>query len=413
MTRCLLVLVFCSYLLPLYAQRQCNTTAYTETIKRLFPAEKQERLALEGTDGATAFSISDTTEIIIPVVVHVVYFNDKQNISVQQIQSQLDALNDDFAARCGDFKKLPSYFKSLAANSGIRFVLAGVDPQGAQSTGITRFKTGTRYFKDNDAVKFARSGGVDAWDSRRYLNIWVCDLDLNLMGYATFPGGPAERDGVVIDYRVFGTVGDLQSPYNKGRTATHEIGHWMGLKHLWGDGYCGDDGIDDTPKQQKATRGCPSGEVRSCGTTPNGDMYMNFMDFTDDACMYMFTNGQRAAMRSVFTRDANRIALAQSDVVKATPSIKIPGGSVKGPELSSLVKMYPNPAENNLVIDVTSETVLFNSVQIFNHLGQEVLQRDITRSTSSIQVGALPAGLYFVQLKAKSGEMYRQKILKK
>lgn len=374
----------------------------------------REILALEGT-GVTASPIPDTAVIVIPVVVHVVYNNEKQNISDKQILSQIEALNADFNGLNADLSRVPAYFKPLAASVGIRFELARVTPQGAPTNGINRVKTSTKYFKDNDGVKFTRSGGVDAWDPSRYMNIWVCDLDLSLLGYASFPGGPKDRDGVVIDYKVFGTIGDLQAPYNKGRTATHEVGHWLGLKHLWGDGYCGDDGIDDTPQQQQMSRGCPTGQVHSCGSTPYGDMYMNFMDFTNDGCMYMFTLGQRKAMRRLFSQDPLRSALAASDVLTATPSQmpEFKGVDLVAEPVTYPVRMFPNPVIDQLTIEFEDlKWAGYSVAQVFNHLGQQVAQQPLSGSRPALNLGNLKPGLYFVQLKGNGGETYRQKIVK-
>src|SRR5205085_7351896 len=140
-------------------------------------------------------------------------------------------------------------------------------------------------------VKYTANGGHDAWNRDQYLNIWVCDLS-GKIGYAQFPGGPAATDGVVIDYQAFGTLGTASIPFHLGRTATHEIGHWLNLRHIWGDANCGDDLVADTPTQQTDNGGCPSFPHVTCSNGPNGDMFMNYMDYVNDNCMNMFTAGQ-------------------------------------------------------------------------------------------------------------------------
>lgn len=411
MTRFLLVLVFCTYFLPLAAQRQCVSGTYAETIKSKFPHEQQARVQSESTDDAN-YNTPDTATITIPVVIHVVYFSNEQNISLQQIQSQLDALNKDFNGQTTDLQKIPAYFKPLAAGAGVRFELAKKDPQGFSTSGINRIKTTKRYFKDDDQVKFTTSSGADAWDASKYLNIWVCDLDLNLMGYASFPGGPANRDGVVIDYKVFGTAPYVSGAYNKGRTLVHELGHWLGLKHLWGDYWCGDDGIADTPPQQKGSRGCPSGEIFSCGTTSHGDMYMNFMDFTDDACMYTFTAGQRAAMRSNFKPGGYMYALTQSDAARSEGIAKAPlPETTTEPQATPSIRLFPNPVQGKLTLDLKSEVPAYTTLQVFNHMGQQIFQQQISQTVTTISTSQFKPGIYFVQLKGNAGE-WREKFVK-
>ncbi len=169
-----------------------------------------------------------------------------------------------------------------------------------------RKATSVRAFSIDESIRSSASGGSDPWDAASYLNIWVAPLTRGLVGYASPPGIRKELDGIVIAFNAFGTNGSAYAPYNKGRTTTHEIGHWLGLRHIWGDADCGNDYIDDTPPQSSSTNGCPSGVISTCDNGPNGNMYMNFMDFTDDACISMFTRGQSAVMRSLFEEGSAR-----------------------------------------------------------------------------------------------------------
>jgi hypothetical protein len=161
-------------------------------------------------------------------------------------------------------------------------------------------------------MKYSSTGGQDAWNTSDYLNIWVCNLASGLLGFATFPGGNSNTDGVVCDYAYFGNTGTATSPYDLGRTATHEVGHWLNLYHIWGDSYCGNDYVSDTPKHEESNYGCPSyPHASSCsGTGSSGEMFMNYMDYTNDACMFMFSTGQKNRMRA--TLNSSRSSLLSS-----------------------------------------------------------------------------------------------------
>lgn len=237
-------------------------------------------------------------KIEIPVVFHVIYRRDNENISQAQIQSQLDALNEDFNANNPGRNSIPSEFASVESNIGIRFVLQDV---------IRVQNRKKRSWRPDDSMKFSSSGGSDVVNPQEYLNIWVVNnmpyQGGNILGYAQFPGGSWSTDGVVMDYRF---TGDTQ--YSTGRTATHEVGHWLNLRHIWGDGGCGaTDYVADTPDSDAPSRGCPAYPTVNCGTA---DMTMNFMDYSDDACLTMFTEGQKSRMLSVFANGGFRASMA-------------------------------------------------------------------------------------------------------
>ncbi|MFG0215609.1 zinc metalloprotease [Brevibacillus porteri] len=242
--------------------------------------------------------------VTIPVVVHVVWNTSDQNISDQQIHSQIDVLNRDFRKRNPDVSQVPPVWQGIVGDARVQFKLADKDPNGDSTTGITRTKTDQTSFTDDDRVKSSATGGIDAWPADRYLNLWVCRLSGGLLGYAQFPGGSPATDGVVITYTAFGTVGTAKPPFNLGRTATHEIGHWLDLRHIWGDdgeACTGSDEVDDTPNQAGSNRGCPTFPHISCNNGPDGDMFMNYMDYVDDPCMVMFTDGQVARIDACLT----------------------------------------------------------------------------------------------------------------
>ena len=239
--------------------------------------------------------------IEIPVVVNVLYRTTAENISQAQIQSQIDVLNEDFNATNADFSKVPTTFSGVKANVGIRFVL---DQVIRKSTTKTAWST-------NDYMKKSTKGGINPTSPTTKLNLWVCKLSNGVLGYAQFPGGSSATDGVVILNTAFGRTGTAAAPFNKGRTATHEVGHWLNLRHIWGDATCGNDQVSDTPLHNTANYGCPaSGHKSTCSGTPI-EMTMNYMDYTDDACMYMFSNGQKSRILATFAAGGPRNSFAQ------------------------------------------------------------------------------------------------------
>lgn len=232
--------------------------------------------------------------VTIPVVVHVIYNTPEQNISDAQIQSQMAVLDKDFSATNPDAANAPDEFASLVANSEVQFELAGITRKASSRT-----EWGTR-----DDMKYTSKGGQDAWDAGQYLNIWVCNIGGGILGYAQFPGGDPATDGVVISPQFVGDAGYVQAPFDKGRTATHEVGHWLNLRHIWGDGQCRmDDYVADTPSSNTANYGCPAYPTVNCRTN---DMTMNYMDYVDDHCMYMFSLGQKDRMRALFATGGAR-----------------------------------------------------------------------------------------------------------
>ena len=280
-------------------QRNCGTMQHLEFLQSKDP---QLKVRMQDNEKKLQNWIKNNANeklsniIVIPVVVHVVYNNNNENISDQQIQSQIDILNEDFRRLNADAVNTPSAFLSVSADCQIEFCLATKDPNGNSTTGITRTSTSQTSFSTNDGVKYSSSGGVNAWNTAKYLNIWVCDISGGILGYAQFPGGPSSSDGVVCDYAYFGNIGTATSPYDLGRTATHEVGHWLNLRHIWGDSNCGNDYCNDTPLHNTENYGCPSyPHLSTCSGTPI-EMTMNYMDYTDDACMNMFSQDQKTRM---------------------------------------------------------------------------------------------------------------------
>jgi hypothetical protein len=226
--------------------------------------------------------------ITIPVIVHIVYNTASQNVSDAQINSQIAVLNDDFRATNSDVSQVPSLFAGVVADVEINFVLDQV----------IRKQTTRTSFGTNDAIKFDSQGGSNVVTPGTHLNMWIGPIGGGILGYAQFPGGSSSTDGVVVDPLYFGTTGTATAPFDGGRTMTHEVGHWLNLRHIWGDGRCNrDDFVDDTPRSDRPNYGCPGFPTTHCRTT---DMTMNYMDYVNDDCMYMFSAGQKERMRALF-----------------------------------------------------------------------------------------------------------------
>lgn len=257
---------------------------------RMQAVEDHTKTALK--QGMTQRLLADGS-IEIPVVFHVIYRTQSENIPLSQIQDQIDAMNEDFNLNNPGRATIPGEFSAVEADINITFTLQEV----------IRTYNRSRSWRPDDSMKFVSP----VVNPEEYLNIWVVNnmpyRGGNILGYAQFPGGDRATDGVVLDYRFTGTT-----QYSTGRTATHEVGHWLNLRHIWGDGGCGaSDFVDDTPDSDGPSRGCPVYPTVSCGTN---DMTMNFMDYSDDPCLNMFTQGQKDRMWSVFAPGGYRAAMA-------------------------------------------------------------------------------------------------------
>lgn len=280
----------------------------------------------------TDFGIEN--ERVLPVVFHIIYQQENNiwNISNAQVMSQLQVLNEDFQRLNADTTNTPIAFRPVAANTGISFCLAQRDPQGNPTTGIIRhqFPNTTAWGSSafDNTVKPAT-----IWDPTRYLNVWIANLSGGLLGWAQFPtgsglpglsgGSNANTDGVVLLYSSVGRppANPFNNVYNRGRTATHEVGHYLGLRHIWGDGGCSvDDFCNDTPLSDAANYGCPTTHV-SCGTV---DMVQNYMDYTDDACMNIFTANQTTRMLTVLQNSPRRASLLTAN--SCLPAVQRPVG---------------------------------------------------------------------------------------
>lgn len=406
------------------AQRLCGTSGYAQKLISNEPSLKssfnlaEAQIAAVTKKNNAARDTSANEIIYIPVVIHILYKSADQNLSAAQVQSQMVILNNDYSNLNADKLNTPAVFATRAADSRIRFCLAQVNPQGKRTDGIVRKYTTADNFLAEDAMKFSTQAGDDAWDSKRYLNIWVCNMAGRTLGYSSIPGGPSNVDGVVIGYDVFGTGGNVRSPFNKGRTATHEIGHWLGLKHVWGDAICGTDEVDDTPTQQYYNYGCPGfPHITNCSPDGNGDMFMNFMDFTDDACMNLFTTGQKMRMRALFAKNNLRNSflltfacdstLVQGSVLPGTDTV-----ATTPAKESFVVKVYPNPAQAMITVECKRQSnTVSKTVTIFNVLGNKLFSASLNAEKTIINIAHFSKGVYMLRIEEGSNK-FTTKIIK-
>ena len=334
----------------------------------------------------------------IPVVVHVVWRTAEENISDAQILSQIEVLNQDFRKRNTDAKDVPGGFKTMAADCDIEFCLAQRDTLGKITTGITRKQTsadnvGTAFSNNRRRIYYNDIGGTQNWKPQQYLNIWVCKME-SILGYTTSLAKALEtpnEDGIVVDYRVFGTIGTAANTegHKKGRTATHEIGHYFNLLHIWGnDDTCNDDDlVDDTPKQATAYLGCPSFPQLSCGV---GNMFMNFMDYTNDECMGLFTNGQKARMLASLAGFRSGLLLGAN----CEPS--------PAQDIDFQYTVYPNPVRDVLKIGFKNGAVFSSrTVQLVDALGRVLIEKKGVNTEGGVEISmaGFPNGIYTVLLR--------------
>lgn len=399
----------------LFAQQvqRCSSYDYLQQQLAANPnlQTKMDALEVEAAQYAAAYpnGYQTRTIVTIPVVVHVIYANATENISNNRIYEQIQVLNDDYRKTNADVSNVPAAWQGIAADCEIQFCLAAVDPNGNWTDGIHRVSTTTGSFSTNDNVKFSSSGGTDAWDNDVYLNIWVCDLGSQLLGYAQFPGGAASTDGVVLHYRYTGKTGAV-SPYNKGRTATHEVGHWLGLRHIWGDdgGTCSlSDLVSDTPNQGGENYGCfTAGSVLTdaCSATAPGIMWSNYMDYTDDACMYFFTAGQKTRMWSFLNGSRAPLKTSIGCIVSGVQDLS----------LTHVFSLYPSPTDGLVTLDFGAANSGDYDITVFNTLGEKVKQINIdmlSEPTYTLDLRDQSAGLYFVEVRTATEKITRRVVI--
>ncbi len=289
---------------PTATERKCSSNEVLELQLREDPALQERMNSIEDftrrvIENPEQYRLVNGV-VEIPVVFNVLYKTTAQNVSQAQLQSQIDVLNEDFSATNADYNLTTTYNSVKSGNIAVRFIL---DQVNRRSTTKTSWST-------NDAMKKSAQGIAPTSPTTK-LNVWVCNMGGGILGYAQFPGGSSATDGIVLDDNATGRTGTAAAPFNKGRTATHEVGHWLNLRHIWGDATCGNDQVGDTPVHNTANYGCPAaGHKSTCSGTPV-EMTMNYMDYTDDACMYMFSIGQETRMLAVFAAGGPRNSFAQ------------------------------------------------------------------------------------------------------
>lgn len=411
----LILILFAWLFIPQANAQNCSTFSYQQEQLITDPSLAGKIKAIETfisqhSTGNPNNTVNRTggTVIKIPVVVHILYHTTAEKISDELVISQIEMLNRCFRHRNADSVKTPSAFKSLAADCEIEFQLATSDSRSRSTSGIIRKYTPVTKWGMDDKMKFSAEMGDDAWDAKSYLNIWVCRLD-KLAGYSSLPGAELSKDGVVLDFGAFGMTSN--TGYGMGKTAVHEAGHWLGLKHLWGDTYCGDDSVDDTPRQASYTSGCPSTIRITCGNGPNGDMYMNYMDFTRDDCTNLFTKGQKARMRALFEPNGARNPILFSKGLNPPLIFESPLPEQDPQWLHP--QLYPNPASSQIILDLVYDSRwIGKTIQVTNLQGQTVMQVAITGKIQRIDINKLQAGIYFLAAKKDDGESIKMRFVK-
>jgi len=415
-TLLLLQLILIVFACPVLAQRDCSSHTYLQQELLNNPLLKNDLDRIENyvrshvtTRSGLAGKPQGSKIIVkIPVVVHILYHRSDENINDETVFSQIRVLNESFRRLNADTVNTPVAFRSVAADCEIEFQLATSDPQRRSTTGIIRKYTPVTRWNADDRMKLSAETGDDAWDANNYLNIWVCNMG-RAAGYSSFPGGPAAKDGIVIAFNVFGI--NKKAGYELGKTAVHEAGHWLGLRHIWGDSYCGNDMIGDTPGQSSFTQGCPKGIHTSCNNGPGGDMYMNYMDLTLDACTNLFTEGQKERMWASFEAGGGRKSILTSYGLEPplTNELPVPEEAPKwyAPHL------YPNPANSDITLNLAYDSRwIGKTINVTNTQGQTIMTVFINSKSVKIDVRSLRPGLYFLSGKKDDGSVIKQKFIK-
>ena len=391
------ILLFLFALLSLSVFAQSKHCIFDQHLQQQLSQNREYKEKLENLEKSIrTFQNQKADSIIrIPVVFHIVYRTAAQNISNKQIISQLEVLNEDFRLLNADTAMVDPAFPK--GDVKIEFCFAGLDTNGQAFSGVTRKQTQSYQVGKNSAELFAQQ---PVWDSRKYLNIYVCELGQGDAGYSSFPGWNPAQDAVVIDYSNFG-VQSADKNYALGRTATHEVGHWLGLYHIWGinQAACNDDDqVTDTPNQGVVYNGCPLGKKFSCGSQ---DMTSNYMGYVYDRCMAAFTPGQGSRMR-------NMIATARPMISSSIPCSSDP----ILPERDRIVyqvHLFPNPVKEKFFVVQEGSSFSAADFSLYSIQGKEIpIDVQVTGSAAEIRIKTQRSGIFFLKFKTAEGEMVKK-----
>lgn len=345
-----------------------------------------------------ANQLKSQTIFIVPVVIHAIHRNSADSISDAQILSQIEILNTDYRKLNADTSNVENGFS--VADVRIEFCLAQRKPNGDPTTGIVRYQTNIDDICDG--TQYLQAAPI--WDRNRYLNIWVCDLGSVNAGFAYSPGAAADRDGVVIHFSNFGNIGNVQTNYDLGRTATHEVGHWFNLRHLWGDdnpiSCASDDGVTDTPNQGVIYDECPNSPQSSCNSN---DMLSNFMGYVYDDCMGNFTEGQKRRMRSALVNARSELLLSNAC---------LPVGLEEEKALNA-IKLYPNPSNGKFTLDLDDRHLLDElKFKAYDLQGKSIpVQTKTSQKGYTLEIAPIDAGIYFLSIRTTNARVLKKIII--
>ena len=439
----LLLLLVLSTFLPRYAYAQETKPSVDFPLYRTYTSQDYERelqlvdtsvmltsrtMALQevAMESELVGAADDWQEFTIPLVFHVLYVNEADRVTEQQILEQIEILNEDFMAASlpkEDPRDPDGDFLKLAADTKIQFCRASATPSGLPTTAVEYRQTGVVSFATALALELKQSAfGAAPWDPQRYLNIWIVPQEVNVAGYAQRPGAKGATDGIVIDPKFFGVGGTAVAPFDGGKTLTHLIGTYLGLSELWSEGGCGDDGVDDTPVHNGPNFGTPGrGHVSTCDGYPL-EMTMNFMDNTDDAAQYMFTRGQAERMRSVLLPGGLRAGLVQTATQCASDFPVVPlmltaaarpaDNAFGATEQIATLTLSPNPADDRTTLNIQfPQGVTEGQLAVYDARGSKVYASSLvcpagsSLSQHDLDVAEWVAGTYLVGVRMNGHQL--------